>query len=47
VLAGYARASPVCLVDCVRKLEKQMLAVESAVKVMDQMKGTAASEGCS
>jgi hypothetical protein len=46
VLAGYARVSAVSLVDCVRRLEKQMLAVESAVKVMEQMKSAgAASEG--
>jgi hypothetical protein len=39
VLAGYARISAVSLVDCVRRLEKQMLAVESALKVMGQMRG--------
>jgi hypothetical protein len=37
VLAGYARVSAVSLVDCVRGLEKQMLAVESALKVMDRI----------
>jgi hypothetical protein len=39
VLAGYARISAVSLVDCLRGLEKQMLAVESALKVMGQMRG--------
>jgi hypothetical protein len=40
VLAGYAHISAASLVDCVRRLEKQMLAVESALKVMGQMRDT-------
>eukprot|EP00879_Flechtneria_rotunda_P009276 GHRR01009711.1.p1 GENE.GHRR01009711.1~~GHRR01009711.1.p1 ORF type:complete len:399 (+),score=130.90 GHRR01009711.1:1416-2612(+) len=37
VIAAYSHVSPSGLLDCVRMVEKQMVAVESAVKVMNRL----------